>query len=98
MNRFEEAQERVLARLVLYVPVVARVHGAQHPEFHEVHAVFETIHGKIREGASRAPLLDGAFERLRSITENYKLPEDVCESYEAVYRMLEMLDEAYQDR
>lgn len=98
MNRFEEVKEQVLARLVLYVPVVARVHGAQHPEFHEVQAMFDAIHEKIRGGESRAPLLDEDFERLRSITENYRVPEDVCESYEAVYRMMEMLDEAYQDR
>ena len=35
------------------------------------------------------------FARLRVITDHYTVPSDVCESYEAVYRMLAELDEAY---
>lgn len=39
--------------------------------------------------------LKDKFARLRDITGNYSVPEDVCESYEAVYKMLEELDIAY---
>jgi len=32
---------------------------------------------------------------LRETTNNYTVPDDVCESYEAVYNMLSELDKAY---
>ncbi len=35
------------------------------------------------------------FSRLREITGNYTVPGDVCESYEAVYKMLAEIDAAY---
>ena len=34
------------------------------------------------------PQLNAEFAQLREITKNYLVPDDVCESYEAVYRML----------
>ena len=34
--------------------------------------------------------------KLREITDNYTVPGDVCESYEAVYNMLAELDKAYE--
>ena len=36
------------------------------------------------------------FVKLREITDNYTVPGDVCESYEAVYNMLAELDKAYE--
>ncbi len=41
------------------------------------------------------PDLDSEFTRLRAVTDNYTVPSDVCESYEAVYKMLLELDQAY---
>lgn len=76
-----------------YVPIVARVHGKNHPEFLEVHKVFKKLFKKIE--ASETPQLGEEFKKLREITNNYKVPSDVCESYEAVYKMLSQLDEAY---
>ena len=35
------------------------------------------------------------FNDLRKITHDYEIPSDVCESYEAVYNMLEKLDNSY---
>jgi regulator of cell morphogenesis and NO signaling len=35
------------------------------------------------------------FARLREITDDYTVPGDVCETYEAVYGMLADLDKAY---
>lgn len=40
--------------------------------------------------------LDNEFKQLREITDNYTVPGDVCESYEAVYNMLSELDDAYK--
>lgn len=92
---FEEAVKKHFPTLEQYVPIVARVHGGSHPEFHEVHKLFDAIGGKIQEATSNKPKLNEEFTKLREITDNYKVPEDVCESYEAVYNMLEDLDNAY---
>ncbi|MFY9422281.1 MAG: iron-sulfur cluster repair di-iron protein, ric [Bacilli bacterium] len=95
MAKFNELKERYFDKLVQYVPIVAGVHGGHHPEFHEVHGLFKRIHEKVSETGSSKPDLKDEFLKLRAITDNYKIPGDVCETYEAVYKMLEELDKAY---
>ena len=85
--------EELMPTLVQYVPVVQRVHGAHHPEFHQVRTVFDGILAKTK--TSKIPDLNEEFAQLRAITNNYVIPDDVCESYEAVYDMLRTLDTAY---
>jgi len=92
---FKKAKEEYLKTLEQYVPIVARVHGNNHPEFHDVHKVFNTMVKKIKEAGAEKPALDEEFTKLREITNNYTIPNDVCESFEAVYNMLSKLDEAY---
>lgn len=96
-NKFNQAKENNFKRLEQYVPVVARVHGASHPEFHDVKKVYDRIVSKTNEAGSETPELKEEFASLRKITDNYKVPGDVCESYEAVYNMLEEVDKAYKD-
>ncbi|HHV64362.1 MAG TPA: iron-sulfur cluster repair di-iron protein, ric [Peptococcaceae bacterium] len=93
--RFNEVKEKHFPTLEQYVPIVARVHGKHHPEFHEVHKLFDTIKAKVKEAGTVKPELEAEFAKLREITGNYKVPDDVCESYEAVYNMLAELDNAY---
>jgi iron-sulfur cluster repair protein YtfE (RIC family) len=93
---FIEAKDKHFKMLNLYVPVVARVHGKHHPEFHEVHKLFDEISRKIEESGKEVPELNEEFARLREVTNNYTVPDDVCESYEAVYNMLAELDKAYR--
>jgi regulator of cell morphogenesis and NO signaling len=93
---FDQAKDRYLKTLQQYVPVVARVHGGNHPEFHEIRAVFDVLVEKIQQSETDNVQLDQEFSKLREISHNYLVPEDVCESYEAVYRMLEEIDEAYR--
>ncbi|HHT62456.1 MAG: iron-sulfur cluster repair di-iron protein, ric [Bacillota bacterium] len=93
---FNEVKERHFKTLEQYVPIVARVHGGTHPEFHEVHKLFNTINKKIKEAGAERPELKAEFAKLREITNNYTVPADVCESYEAVYKMLAEVDKAYQ--
>lgn len=95
MAKFNELKERYFDKLVQYVPIVAGVHGGHHPEFYEVHGLFKRIHEKVSETGSSKPDLKDEFLKLRAITDNYKIPGDVCETYEAVYKMLEELDKAY---
>ena len=95
MKKFNEVKERNIERLEQYVPVVAKVHGGSHPEFHHVRKLFDEINEKMKNAGSEKPELDNEFEKLREITDNYRVPGDVCESYEAVYNMLDELDNAY---
>ena len=96
MKKFNEAVEQNLGRLEQYVPIVAKVHGGSHPEFHDVRKLFDEINEKVRKAELEKPNLDNEFKQLRQITDNYTVPGDVCESYEAVYNMLEEIDKAYQ--
>jgi len=96
MSKFYEVKEKNLKKLEQFVPIVAKVHGGTHPEFHEVHKLFDEINAKIKEAGSEKPDLDEELKRLREITRNFSVPDDVCETYEAVYHMLAELDEAYQ--
>lgn len=92
---FEQLKAQHLPLLLKYVPVVARVHGKDHPEFHDVHKVFNALVEKTKQPHGRG--LDEEFKQLQVITNNYSVPQGVCESYEAVYKMLSELDRAYQE-
>lgn len=93
---FNESKAKHFKTLGQYVPIVARVHGENHPEFHDVRKQFDTLAKKIKEAGSGVPDLNAEFAKLREITNDYTVPGDVCESYEAVYNMLAELDRAYQ--
>lgn len=84
--------KETLKTLKQYVPVVARVHGGSHPEFLEVKDLYEQIVAKIKK---KNPQVNDELLKLREVTGNYTVPDDVCESYEAVYRMLAELDQAF---
>jgi regulator of cell morphogenesis and NO signaling len=92
---FNEVKEKHFQTLKQYVPIVARVHGGNHPEFHEVRKLFDTIIEKTKEAGSKRPELSEEFAKLREITDKYTVPGDVCESFEAVYSMLAEMDKAY---
>lgn len=92
---FKKATEKHFKTLAQYVPIVARVHGEHHPEFHEVRKLFDEIIKKTKEAGAEKPELNEEFTSLREITNNYTVPDDVCESYEAVYNMLAEVDKAY---
>jgi len=94
---FETVKEKYLKKLEQFVPIVDRVHGDSHPEFHEVKAVFSTMAKKINESNTVKPNIDEEFSQLRKITDQYTVPGNVCETYEAVYKMLKELDDAYRN-
>lgn len=93
---FEEAKEKNMERLEQFTPIVLRVHGDNHPEMNEVNDLFNQLREKIKT-ADKHPDLEAEFHKLRDVTQNYEIPNDVCESYEAVYNMLEELDLAYHE-
>ncbi len=86
--------DKSLKTLKEYIPIVARVHGQHHPEFYEVKEIFDKISTKINLDNISLNLHD-EFEKLRTLTNNYQVPNDVCETYEIVYVILSELDQAY---
>lgn len=92
---FIEAKKKYFRTLNQYVPIVARVHGDNHPEFHEVRKLYEAINEKTKTAKSKTPDLTDEFTQLQKITDNYTVPSDVCESYKAVYDMLAEIDKVY---
>lgn len=95
MKTFNEVVEKNFEKLELFVPVVARVHGEHHPEFHDFKKVYDEMVEKIKASESEKPELNQEFKQLREISDNYTVPGDVCESYEAVFNMVSELDQAY---
>ncbi|AGA70103.1 hypothetical protein Desdi_2688 [Desulfitobacterium dichloroeliminans LMG P-21439] len=93
---FNQAKEKHFKTLEQYVPIVDRVHGGSHPEFHEVRELFEALIKKSKAAGTEKPNLDEELVKLREVTNNFTVPGDVCESYEAVYNMLAEVDKAYQ--
>jgi len=93
-TNFNEVVKRVLPILTQYVPVVDRVHGDHHPEFHEVRRLFNLLSKKIKE--TDIPDITFELNQLRKTTGNFEIPSDVCETFEAVYNMLKEISDAYQ--
>ncbi len=76
-----------LARAAEFAPLIERVHGANHPELTRVREITLALQQPGNE--TRTVEL---FNELRTLTQNYALPDDACEAYEATYQALERAD------
>lgn len=92
---FNQVIEKHFQTLDLYTTAITRAHGKNHPEAFKVRDLFETINSKTKEAGTIKPSLDEEFIKLRVVTNNYEVPEDVCETYAGVYEMLSETDNAY---
>lgn len=72
-----------------YAPIIERVHGANHPELTRVREITEELQSS--DAARSAEL----FEELRTVTDNYAIPGDVCETFEATYQALSKADPSF---
>ncbi|SYZ78918.1 Hypothetical protein TART1_1734 [Trichococcus shcherbakoviae] len=52
---------------------------------------------KANAARTERPDLNAESIQFRAISNDYTVPDDVCESYEAVYNMLAEVDAAYQN-
>lgn len=95
MAKYFEDNKAAFDKLDQYLPIVERVHGPHHEEIYAVGDTYRDIRSKVKGGTED---LSGQFEEIRKITNNYAVPNDVCESYEAVYETLEQLDKANSAR
>lgn len=92
---FYEVVENYFSKLDLYTTAITRAHGKSHPEAFKVRELFETMNTKVTEARTNKPNLDQEFTQLRKVTDNYTIPNDVCETYAGVYNMLKEADQAY---
>lgn len=92
---FKELFDHSLDSLDLFTVAITRAHGESHPEAFEVRELFEVIQEKVTRGENHRVDLHEEFTQLRSVTNQYDVPNDVCETYANVYEMLRALDDAY---
>ncbi|MDX8417116.1 iron-sulfur cluster repair di-iron protein, ric [Absicoccus intestinalis] len=85
----KEFYEENNAILDVYTKAIAKVHGQHHPEVFQVRQVYEQIQKKIREGNLD---VKDEFKKLRDLTGNYAIPNDVCDAFRATYTLLATFD------
>lgn len=73
-------------KLDLYTTALTRAHGKEHPEVFEVKEIYNLIQSKLNNNDNN---LENDFEKLRNITDNFSIPNGVCDTYVATYLMLE---------
>lgn len=78
---------RHIEKAAQLAPIIERVHGEHHPELTRVREITEDLQ-RSENATAAVPL----FQELRSVTEDYAIPEDVCEAFEATYRALQRAD------
>ncbi|MBG9984977.1 iron-sulfur cluster repair di-iron protein, ric [Aerococcaceae bacterium DSM 111022] len=78
-------------KLDLYTTAITRAHGKNHPEAFAVRDLYTELEAAVfndkKEKTTRV------FKELRQVTSNYEMPNDVCETYEATFHMLEKMDQ-----
>lgn len=94
MKRFNDVIDANLQKLETYSPIVARVHGKEHPEFLELKKVIDVLVGKLKDKNFD---LDEEFKDADKITNYYEIPSGVCETYIEVYSMIKELHETYEE-
>lgn len=93
IDKFYKNNEKDFNLLEEFIPVVSRVHGSSHPEFCEVEKYFNNILDKLSNSKDEVSL-EEEFNNIKTVTNNYTVPNNVCESYETVYITLEKLDKS----
>lgn len=76
--------DQALTTAAELAPIIERVHGEHHPELTRVREITEQL-------AAAGPGTDAAslFAELRTVTDDFAIPDDVCETFEATYAALE---------
>lgn len=85
--------EQPLAKAAELAPIIERVHGEHHPELTRVREITELL-------SAAAPGTDvkALFSELRTVTSDYAIPGDVCETFEATYQALEQAEAQLTER
>lgn len=95
MTTFTEVVKKHFEKLDLYTHAITRAHGKNHPEAFDVRDLFLEMNGKITAANGASVNLDEEFQALREVTNQYTVPDDVCETFAGTYEMLAEADQAY---
>ncbi|SFC65697.1 regulator of cell morphogenesis and NO signaling [Alkalibacterium subtropicum] len=95
MTVFDAVVKENFPTLEIYTLPLTRAHGKNHPEVFRVPELFQTMNEKVKDSGSDKPDLNDEFTELREVTSQYALPDDACETYEAVCEMLSEAADAY---
>lgn len=88
---YRKKNKDLFEKLDFYLPTVKKVHGKNHEEIFKVDKIYNSIKENLDN--SNHEKLEDDFINLRKITNDYTIPQDTCETYEAVYKILNKLDE-----
>ncbi|MDO5025955.1 MAG: hypothetical protein Q4E03_05515 [Trueperella sp.] len=95
MENLNSFAEKNFAELDRVMPIVQKVHGPHHGEIFDVAKIYDAIKGKISAGDGD---LDPEFTQLKTVTDDYTVPGDVCETFEKVYHTLAELNQIYESK
>lgn len=95
MSKIKQFVEENFEMLNLYTTAITRAHGKSHPETFQVRNLFEALQRKLENIENEIPAIAVELNELRTVTNNYKIPEDVCETYAKTYQMLSTFDQLY---
>lgn len=95
ISPYQEFTEAEFEKLDLYSKAIANVHGKNHPELNQVRELFLTIQSKSAGVVGVKPDLDEEFKTLQTVTHDYDVPADGCETYQATYDLLQQAEIAY---
>lgn len=79
--------------LDLYTTAITRAHAAHHPEVFEVQSIYKVIQEKVRKGEN----IKEDFVKLREITNEFFIPDDVCQTFEKTYKLFAQADKLTQE-
>ncbi len=87
MEKYQIFLIEKLEQLDKFTRAIAKVHGGNHPELHEVREVFL----QMKEAIDKNPTVDvrAYLEKIDRLSSHYKLPSDACQTYAATYAWLE---------
>ena len=91
LKQFFEANDEMLD---LYTNAITKAHGKNHPEVFEVRKLYETIQHKIQGNNMD---LSNEFSELRGVTNDFAIPDDVCETFTKTYQLLKQFVELSQE-
>lgn len=92
MNLLTKQFDDDIYKLKKFIPIVSKVHGIDHPEIKEVEKEFNKIIKKINSNLND---INVELKNITRITNDFIVPEGVCESYKAVYIILKNITNTY---
>ncbi len=95
---FYELLKKEFNTLELFLPIVTRVHAADHPEFADISERFNRIAEKSKECSKEELNITDELAVIEGLTNNFSIPVGACEAYTNVYKALAQINQAYYNQ